>query len=461
MGKPKLFVFVGVMLVIAQLIAACSPTATPEVPEVPEAPEAPLAEEPVAPVEEPAVTDPVVVAMWSGPEHDNLLDVAAKYEAQTGNRVIVEEIAREAFFDRLSTVVATCGRDYDVMYIMSDFVPTYVVADGLQDLNTFFEDPSVVSPDFDLNDFGMATDFFTFDGKLYALPSEGDTAWMWYRKDLLENARLEPPETWDEYYEAAKILHDPANNVYGAVIGASFDEAWWEYQYYLFGMGGQVLNPDYTVAINDEIGVKALTYYSNLLREGLVPPDVTTYGYVEVLETLARGNAALGIQWMAATMDLTDCGTSICDANGEPLLGYTLVPGVRQPDGSIERQTGGSQWSWGIPACSENKQGAYKFIEWLTGPVGAKQWALNGGIPGNIQALEDPEVVAEIPQFALLAEVMPYRNIFPTLTVSPEMMIVVNEGIVAAVNGSKDPQTAADDMAARLTELLRDGGYLP
>jgi ABC-type glycerol-3-phosphate transport system substrate-binding protein len=85
---------------------------------------------------------------------------------------------------------------------------------------------------------------------------------------------------------------------------------------------------------------------------------------------------------------------------------------------------------------------------------------LNGGIPGNIKALSDPEVVAQVPQFELLAEVMPYRSIFPTLTVSPEMLPIVNEGIVAAVTGTKDPQAAADEMAAKLTEILKSGGYI-
>lgn len=454
MKRSRILIIVSVILVAIQLLVACAP-AEPAV-------EEPVVEEPQVedPVVEEPVGDPIVVAMWSGPEHDNLLDVAATYEAATGQQVIVEEIAREAFFDRVSTVIATGGTDYDVIYIKSDYIPTYVAAQGLQDLNTFYEDPNIVDSDFDLADFGMAVDFFTIDGLVYALPSEGDTAWMFYRTDLLDIAGLEPPQTWDEYLEAARILNDLEEDVYGAVIGASFDEAWWEFQYYLFGMGGQVLNPDYSVAINDEIGVQALTFYSNLLREELVPPDVATYGYVEINETLTRGNAALAIQWMAATMELLDCETSVCDEDGNPLLAYTLVPGVRDADGTIVRQTGGSQWSWAIPNAAQNKEAAYKFIEWLTGYEGAKKWALNGGIPGNIRALEDPEVVAEVPQFELLAEVMPYRNIFPVLTVSPEMMTAVNEGIVAAVTGMKEPAQAADDIAARLTELLQEGGYL-
>lgn len=456
MSKSTLFILAAVLLVIAQLLAACAPAATPTpAPAEPtQAPEQPTQ----APVE---AAKPIVVAVWSGPEHDNLVKVAAEYSKITGKEVVIEEVAREAYFDKLNTITATCGKDYDAFYAMSDFIPAYVAADGLKDLNTYFEDAAVASPEFSLDDYGMATSFFTFDNKVYVLPSEGDTAWLWYRKDLFEKAGLEPPQTWEEFYAAAQALNDPANGVYGAVIGVKPDEAWWDFMYYLFGQGGELLNPDNTVAINNEAGVKALTFYASLLAEGLVPPDVSTYGYVEILEALSKGKAAMGIEWMAAAQDLTSCEKSLCDGQGQPLLGYTLTPGVKQADGSIKRHTGGSQWGWAIPACSENQMEAYKFIEWLTSPAGAKLWAMNGGIPGNIKALSDPEVVAKIPQFALLAEVMPYRSIFPTLTVSPEMLPVVNEGIVAAVTGTKDPQAAADDMAAKLSEILKSGGYTP
>jgi multiple sugar transport system substrate-binding protein len=447
MNKFKIF---ALLVVLSMILASCATTATETTaPVEPVATKAPVVEE-----------KPVVVAVWSGPEHDNLVKVADEYTKKTGKQVIVEEVAREAYFDKLNTVVANCGTDYDAFYAMSDFIPTYVAANGLKDLNTFFEDPAVVSSDFTLDDYGKATEFFTFDNKLYVLPSEGDTAWLWYRKDLFDKAGLTPPETWDEFLTAAQTLNDPANGTYGAVIGAKPDEAWWDFMYYLFGMGGELLNPDNTVAINTETGVKALTFYANLLKQGLVPPDVATYGYTEIMEALSTGKAAMGIEWMAAAQDLQDCEKSLCDENGNPLLGYTLTPGIKQDDGTIKRHTGGSQWGWAIPACSENQLEAYKFIEWLTSPEGAKLWAMNGGIPGNIRALSDPEVTAKIPQFKLLAEVMPYRSIFPTLTVSPEMLPVVNEGVVAAVTGTKDPQAAADEMASKLEEILKSGGYL-
>ncbi len=100
----------------------------------------------------------------------------AVYEEKTGNQVIVEEIAREAYFDKLTTTFIGGGSDYDAAYIMSDWPPAWVQAGALIDLSRFIEDPNIASPDLDINDFEPSISFFKFDGKYYAFPSEGDTA---------------------------------------------------------------------------------------------------------------------------------------------------------------------------------------------------------------------------------------------------------------------------------------------
>ena len=70
---------------------------------------------------------------------------------------------------------------------------------------------------------------------------------------------------------------------------------------------------------------------------------------------------------------LTDCTQSpkFCK-DGQPLLGYTFVPGYKQPDGTVVHGTGGSSWGWVIPAGAKNGLAGYKFIEWLTGAEGGR-----------------------------------------------------------------------------------------
>ncbi len=469
MSKFRWFTLLTVLVITAQLMVACAPQATPTAaaPAAAAPAEAPAAEAPAdAPAEAPAAEapaatlDPIVVACWSGPEHDNLVKLAAAYEEKTGNKVTVEEIARESYFDKLTTTFIADGSDYDVAYVSSDWPPAWINANALMDLDQFINDPSVVAKDFNIKSYEPAINSFRFDGKTYAFPSEGDTAWMFYRKDLLEAKGLKVPETWDEYLAAAKEL--TTADTYGAVIGAKPDEALWDFMFYLYSFGGDILDENYKPIINNEAGVAALTFYSDLLRKDkVVPPDVNTYGYNEILTTLQEGKVAMGIEWMAATATLTDCEQSpkVCK-DGEPLLGYTFVPGYKQADGTVVHGTGGSSWGWVIPAGSKNGVAAYKFIEWLTGHEGGKMWALNGGIPSNQEALTDPEIEEKIPQFKMLGEVMPIRHLVPSTTVTSDMVTAIDEAIAAAVTGTKEPQAALDECATKMSDMLTKAGYI-
>ncbi len=393
----------------------------------------------------------VRVAVWSGPEADNLRKVAEAYTAETGNPVEIDEIARDGYDAALKTALVGGGADWDVVYASADWLPGFVAAGGLAPIDEYI---AGMPADFlNVEDLEPGISNLTFDGQVYGFPSEGDTAWLFYRTDLLEEAGIDPPQTMDEMLAAAQALNSPPDR-FGMVIGSRTDEAWWDFMHYFWAFGGQLFDPEtYEVTVNDEKGVAALTFYSDLLQtHGVVSPDVTTYGFNEILTALAQDKAAMGVEWMAATQALTDCEQSplVCDK-----LAYQLIP----PAVAGEYGFGGSSWGWVVPATASQKEAGYKFIEWLVGGPGAKLWALNGGIPSNKAALSDPEVVAAVPQFELLAEAMPYRHITPLLTTSDQIVLAMQEAAAAAVAGAKSPQEALDEAAERIESALVEGGY--
>lgn len=390
------------------------------------------------------------VAVWSGPEADNLRLVVEEYTAATGNPVQIEEIARDGYADSLRTSVVGGGGEFDVLYMSSDWMPAFIAAEGLEPFDEYIA--SMPADFLNIEDLQPSVSNLTFDGSIYGFPSEGDTAWLFYRTDLLEDAGLAPPQTMDEMLAAAQALNQPPDR-FGMVIGSRTDEAWWDFMHYFWAFGGQIFDPEtLEVTVNNEQGVAALQFYSDLLLEhGVVSPDVTTYGYNEILTALQNDNAAMGVEWMAATQDLTSCDVSpdVCDK-----LAYQLIP----PSVAGEYGFGGSSWGWAIPSAASEKEAGYKFIEWLVGGPGAKLWALNGGIPSNSAALGDPEVVAQVPQFELLAEAMQYRHITPLLTTSDQIVQGMAEAAAAAVAGAKSPQQAMDDAAVAVENALVEAG---
>lgn len=56
-----------------------------------------------------------------------------------------------------------------------------------------------------------------WDGKLYRIPFMSDAGLIYYRKDLLEKAGLQPPQTFEELFKDAQQLQDPSKGLWGFV----------------------------------------------------------------------------------------------------------------------------------------------------------------------------------------------------------------------------------------------------
>ena len=83
-------------------------------------------------------------------------------------------------------------------------------------------------------------DMFTKDGNIYGAPQLVTPMLFGYNKALFEKAGLtEPPKTWDEAIEFAKLINDPENQVNGySTLVAEWTE--WFFQYYVWQAGGDL-----------------------------------------------------------------------------------------------------------------------------------------------------------------------------------------------------------------------------
>ena len=107
-----------------------------------------------------------------------------------------------------------------------------------------------------LDDLQPGVSNLTFDGSIYGFPSEGDTAWLFYRTDLLSAAGIQPPPRWRRCWPRRRQLNQPPDR-YGLVIGNKKDEAWWDFMHYFWAFGGQLFDPTtYEVTVNNAAGVQ-------------------------------------------------------------------------------------------------------------------------------------------------------------------------------------------------------------
>ena len=129
------------------------------------------------------------------------------------------------------------------------------------------------------------------DGECYSVPLYSHAQVMWYRKDLLEEAGLEVPKTWDEFAEAAKAL--TKDGVYGCSFpcGASDMMATRFLNFYVRSAGASLLNDDLTANITSDAAIDGINFWVDIYKN-CSPQDSVNYVTLDQADLYYKGKTA-------------------------------------------------------------------------------------------------------------------------------------------------------------------------
>jgi multiple sugar transport system substrate-binding protein len=180
----------------------------------------------------------------------------------------------------------------------------------------------------------------SYKGKVYGSPLFEDQGFMYYRKDLLAKAGLQPPTTWEQLESEAKTLVSKGLGKYGFVWqGASYEGLTCNFMEYLASAGGTATKSDYSTATLDSpAAIKAVTFMRSLVTSGVTPASITTFQESQAMNTFAAGNAGFLRNWDYAYSDATTPATGkLTKAQvgvepmpafaGQPTPGYSNIGG--------------------------------------------------------------------------------------------------------------------------------------
>ena len=184
---------------------------------------------------------------------------------------------------------------------------------------------------------------------------------LFYRKDLLEGAGLQPPTTWEEYLAAAEAL--TTEDVSGsAMVGANDVSAFLVDWYSRFiTMGGQLTTgskSDGTLRTNLD-SPEAIAALQNMIDLLPYSPDaVTAYGFTEALDAFSAGRVALWPAWATIAGALYGPDSGVADT--------VAVAPMPADDGNPRGIRGG--WGLGIPKnlSQERKDCAWFILTQIT-----------------------------------------------------------------------------------------------
>ena len=163
----------------------------------------------------------------------------------------------------------------------------------------------------------------TIGGKVMAVAFMANAQHLYYRKDILEKAGLEPPKTYEEVLAASKVIKE--KGLMEFPYAANFKVGWnlgEEFINMYLGHGGEFFKPGTAqVSVNNEKGIatlnmlKALVEYAN--------PDYLTYDSNASAAVWESGKAALMTGWGSRAVSILDDQGST-----EEIVSNTVVAGA-------------------------------------------------------------------------------------------------------------------------------------
>ncbi len=151
----------------------------------------------------------------------------------------------------------------------------------------------------DLESSGALADFLPgtverlrYDDHQIALPWAIDIRVLYYRKDLLTAAGVEPPKTWEEFAAAAQAV-TTGDDQYGYVVSGGENGGVHHILSFALNNGGGLFTPDRQVNLMDDRNVEALQLLADLVEAGAVHPASAGYSGDDALKAFSQGAAAM------------------------------------------------------------------------------------------------------------------------------------------------------------------------
>jgi multiple sugar transport system substrate-binding protein len=346
---------------------------------------------------------------------ESLNQQKSAFEEATGIKVEVEQYAFDQVIQK--TTADFVGRTgyYDAILNPHVRVPTLIANGWIQPLDKFLSNPDLADPAFDVESTVLSKDWLMAalgqEGKLYGVPFSGHTIYLNWRFDVFEHPDEQaafktkygydlpsPPITLQQMWDTAEFFTRKAGeslagqtleqDVYGITLsGKRHISMLWNFYNVLYAFNGKVVDsatgPAYgPVVINSDAGVKALTYYRDILNK-YGPPGSLNYTWDEQLAAMQSGLAVQALLWADASYAISE------DPSQSQVVGKVAYSGTPVGERKIVNL---HQWGMFLPSSSKNPEAAWLFLQWTQRPDVQAKLMSTGSISLTKSAYKVPEV---------------------------------------------------------------------
>ncbi|MEG5029016.1 ABC transporter substrate-binding protein [Microcoleus sp. AT8-B1] len=331
---------------------------------------------------------------------------------------------------------------YDIINMDIVWVPKFAAAGWVSDLTDRIP-PEQLSKFIQGNVEGGR-----YRGKLYRIPHASDAGMLYYRKDILEQAKIPAPKTFEEMVKISQNLQKQGKATWGYLWqGKQYEGVSAMFVEVLSGFGGFWANPQtFEVGLDKPEAIKAVEFLKNTIASGISPPGVTTYGEEETRLLFQNGQALFLRNWPYVW--------KLANAEGSNVRGKIAI----EPMLSSIGQTGGSclgGWGWGIAKTSKHPEQAWKAIQYLTSEETQRKFILQTGLVPSYKSLfTNKEIVAKYPHYPQLLKVVERSSLRPPLAQYAQASDILQRYLSSAFTGRMSAEQAMKAAASETRNLL-------
>jgi multiple sugar transport system substrate-binding protein len=289
-----------------------------------------------------------------------------EWETHTGLRL--EEVPLDLHALH-SALLCSSEAQWDAALLVTDWIAEAAASNVLLDLSPYLASaapdgyPDAWTP--------SLLRFQQIDGRVLGLPYHNGPECLIYRKDLLDDAGLAPPQTWAEFQTIARRLTRPSENGYGAVLAAYPDghNTVYDFCLQLWSRGGELFDASGAPQLRSAAPCDALHFYRGIQRATpmAVHPCCAEFDSVKSGYAFANDEVALMANWFGFA--------ALCETSPDSTVrGKVAVAGI---PGGVSLNV---YWTIAIPASCPCPYLTWQFLRHCASPPMDKLLTIEGGI---------------------------------------------------------------------------------
>jgi multiple sugar transport system substrate-binding protein len=393
-----------------------------------------------------------VLTMQHEPIKQSIIQSISRAKDELGITILVDE--GEYTTTKQKTVNAALAKtgQYDITTMADQWTGEFQKGKYIVPLdNLLAKDPAYKS-----SIVQVPLTFTQFNGKQWGIPFAVEMTIRFYRTDILQKEKLDPPSDWNKYWKIIKYFHKNPKykDFYGGGEMYARDQGyligwlnryWQNYKWGVTKTKNGFWDENYKNVFDKAAFIEAVNNAKELYK--YMPEGVQSFSLPEALDFFIQGNCATVLLWAAGM------GNASEDPDRSNVVGkVAAVPAPGVPFAA--------SWQLTIASASKKQEAAWAYIRWLTTPENDLTFWLDHGKTPILTATYDKPEAKKLYYIGTLKDTLKVSRNCGNIEAMEDfyggdLFPTAMDGVV----GKATPEVTADKVYDLISALLEKSGH--